>query len=194
MLSLACISAADESIGPSLRSRRQGQKVIVLAMPPLTALLHTNNDELRLGRCLETLYSCDHILIIDHNSQDATVHIAREYGARVVQAAPGKPRDQYAQSEAPGWILALDPREALTESLAASLFELRAEWRQDLCAHKSPVYSVFLREETADGWIELPAPETRLVLNTWGRWNGTLPARDPEAVALEGELLRFAFP
>ena len=53
-------------------------------MTSITALLHTKNDALRLGRALETLYACDDILIVDHGSRDATVRVAREYGARVV--------------------------------------------------------------------------------------------------------------
>jgi glycosyltransferase involved in cell wall biosynthesis len=164
-------------------------------MLDLTAVLHTHNDALRLGRCLETLYPCDHILIIDHNSQDATVHIARQYGAQVIHPNFGTDADRYAQPATPGWVLALDPRESLTESLAASLFELKEEWKQ---ARSTPLsissYSVFLREETAEGWMEIPAPQTRLVPHAWNRWSATLPVNDPSAVPLKGELLHFAFP
>src|SRR5450755_1192147 len=142
-------------------------------MPRLTALLHTNNDALRLGRCLETLYLCDHIL--------------------VVAATPNASPDHYAQSAAPGWILALDPRESVTEGLAASLFDLHEEWK--LAGNIiAPAYSMFVREETADGWVEIAASETRLVPHTWNRWNGNLPVREPSAFVLEGELLRFTFP
>src|SRR5579863_8953024 len=98
-------------------------------MPALTALLHTENDALRLGRCLETLYPCDRILIVDHGSRDSTLRIARQYGADIVAAKSGTPAPQYAQA-AGGWILALDPRESLTESLAASLFELKESWKE----------------------------------------------------------------
>ena len=58
-------------------------------MTSITALLHTENDALRVGRVLETLYPCDQILVVDHGSRDASVRIAREYGARVVDAADG---------------------------------------------------------------------------------------------------------
>jgi glycosyltransferase involved in cell wall biosynthesis len=164
-------------------------------MPALTALLHTENDALRLGRCLETLYPCDHILIVDHSSRDATVDIARQYGARVVQATSGGPPDHSAQSATPGWILALDPRESLTEGLAASLFELKLEWKQPGPKLDVPsVYSVFLREETAAGWIEHPISQTRLVPHDWNHWSGNFPAPHSSAVTLEGELLRFAIP
>ena len=162
-------------------------------MPQLTALLHTHNYALRLSRCLETLYPCDHILIVDHSSQDDTVRIAREHGARVIAEMPNASPDRYAQAAAPGWILALDPRESLTEGLAATLFDLREEWN---FSGKiiAPVYSVLIREETASGWVEIQAAETRLVPHAWNRWNGKFPVPEPSALALEGELLRFNFP
>jgi glycosyltransferase involved in cell wall biosynthesis len=167
-------------------------------MVSITALLHTENDALRLGRALETLYACDDILVVDHGSRDATVRVAREYGARVVSAASGAaPADHFLSappgSASPGWILCLDPRESLTEKLAASLFEWKAE-AFHAQASGAPAFSVFLREETAEGWVEVPAAQTRLVPHTWKLWNGKFPVHEPSALALEGELLRFAFP
>jgi glycosyltransferase involved in cell wall biosynthesis len=163
-------------------------------MPPITALLHTENDALRLGRCLETLYPCDHILIVDHGSGDGTVHVAREYGAQVVAAAPGASPDEYLLSTTPGWILSLDPRESLTESLAASLFELKDQLKAQSKPDSARAFSVFLREESAAGWLDISPPQTRLVPHAWNRWKGGLPIHDPSAVTLEGELLRFNFP
>lgn len=162
-------------------------------MPSITALLHTENDALRLGRCLETLYPCDHILVVDHGSQDVTVRLAREYGARIIAAAPGTSPEHYLRSAPPGWvvegwILSLDPHESLTESLAASLFEWKSE------PNRAPAFSVFLREETANGWLEIRTAQTRLVPRTWNHWHGNLPVSQPSALALEGELLRFVFP
>jgi hypothetical protein len=177
-------------------------------MASITALLHTENDALRVGRVLETLYPCDQILVVDHASRDASVRIAREYGARVVDAADGVSPADYLrsagfrsahlqsaslQSANPGWILCLDPREALTESLAASLFE----WKSESFPGKAPAasaFSVFLREETAEGWVEVPAAQIRLVPPSWNLWKDRYPAYEPSALALEGELLRFVFP
>ena len=167
-------------------------------MASITALLFTQNDALRLGRALETLYACDDILVVDHGSRDATLRVAREYGARVVDARPGPSPADYvrsfqAASDGGRWILCLDPHESLTEKLAASLFE----WKSELVGGKSPggpACSVFLREETAEGWVELPASQTRLVPLNWNLWNGTLPVQEPSAITLEGEVLRFVFP
>jgi glycosyltransferase involved in cell wall biosynthesis len=160
-------------------------------MPPITALLHTENDALRVGRALETLYPCDEIVVVDHASGDSTVQIAREYGARVVSAEAGSSPDRYLRFVRAGWVLCLDPHESLTESLAASLFEWKSSSHD---ASVGPAFAVFLREETAQGWIEIPAAQTRLVPQTWNRWNGNFPAYEPFALALEGELLRFVFP
>lgn len=160
-------------------------------MPSITALLHTENDALRLGRALETLYPCDDIVVVDHGSRDATVRVACEYGARVMEARPGAPPGIHFLSSGSGWIFCLSPRESLTESLAASLFEWKA---QPVDTEAVRAFSVYLREETASGWIDLPAAETRLVPQAWKRWERGFPIHEPSAVALEGGLLRFVFP
>ncbi len=161
-------------------------------MPRITALLETRNDALRLGRCLETLYPCDEIVVVDRGSRDATAHIARQYGARVVEAVKGAAFDHCLRSTNPEWILHLDPHESLTEALAASLYE----WKIEAPAPDSPTsaFCVYLREETTEGWVEHPAALTRLVPADWNRWQGRFPAPDASAVALEGELLRFVLP
>jgi glycosyltransferase involved in cell wall biosynthesis len=165
-------------------------------MPAITALLHTQDDALRLGRALETLLPCDEILVVDHGSRDATRRIARAYGARVVEATAGgaSPSQclQFARCE---WILCLEPRESLTEALAASIFEWRSEWKPELQASPAITpFSIFRREETADGWLENPTPQTRVVPRNWNQWKGLLPAPEPSAIALEGALLRFLLP
>jgi hypothetical protein len=165
-------------------------------MPPITALLHTKNDGLRLGRALEMLLPCTDIVIVDHHSADATLRVARQYGARVV-AADGHPAaDHYLDLARYDWILCLEPAESISEGLQASLFEwsvlpVRADTSS---AATGSAFSVFVRQQTSKGWLQLPAPETRLVPRDWTRWDGRLPAREPSAVALEGELLRFASP
>jgi glycosyltransferase involved in cell wall biosynthesis len=173
-------------------------------MALITALLHTENDALRLGRALETLYACDSIVIVDHGSRDATLRIAREYGSRILDASHGASPEDYLraaavnsthsrQSASAEWILCLDPRESLTEKLAASLFEWKSESFHTK-ADEAPAFSVYVREETAQGWMQIPTAQTRLVPRIWNVWNGRLPVHDASALTLEGELLRFVFP
>ena len=165
------------------------------SMPSITALLHTTDDALRLGRCLETLRPCQEVIVVDHGSRDATLRIAREYGARVVLGEDGVAPVQYLQSATHKWILCLDPRESLTEGLEATLFEWG--WGAQAGAMPQPqacAFSVRLREQTGDGWVELPDPQTRLVSREWNHWQGWLPGGEASAVVLQGELLRFILP
>lgn len=157
-------------------------------MPPITAILQTCNDALRLGRALESLRPCDEILIVDHNSTDHTLHIAREYGAVVQNSAPDKPLDNWLHLARYDWIFCLLPSETLTESLEASLFE----WRLYPPAEVSriPSCSVVVKEEAKNSWAN-PLTSTRLVPKIWPSWDGPLPQRDPRSLLLEGDLLRF---
>lgn len=166
-------------------------------MPPITALVHTHNDALRLGRTLEALLPCSEIFIVDHHSTDATRRIAMSYGARIVPV-----KDVPAESDADSshylalarheWILCLQPGESITEGLQASLFE----WSAFTLAALDGVaaFSLFAREQAGEHWLELPSPATRLIPRRWTRWHGLLPSDEPSAIALEGELLRFDFP
>jgi len=157
-------------------------------MREITAVVHTQDDALRIGRCLETLYPCDEILIIDHGSKDGTVRVAQEYGARIMRTPTGSP-EVAPRVGSSSWILCLDARESLSESLAASLYEWKTE-----SSPQQRVFSMYLREETAEGWIEHPTPQTRLVPAVWDGWRGFFPTNDALACALEGDLLRFALP
>jgi glycosyltransferase involved in cell wall biosynthesis len=156
-------------------------------MRSITAMLHTCNSGLILGRALETLHAVDAILIVDHNSQDATVRIAREYGARVFPVVGGTAPGHYSQLALTEWIFCLEPQESMTEHLAASLYE----WKSLDEYGREPALNVLLRDETPQGWIDLPEPETRLVPKNWKHWQDRLPAHDPAARTLEGPLLRF---
>jgi hypothetical protein len=173
-------------------------------MPPITALLHTENDSLRLGRTLEMLLPCSEILIVDHHSTDATRRVARAYGARIVAAdfvpadfvATDRNKDEttnrYLALARHDWLFCMKPGESITEGLQATLFEWSALPGSGVVA--GVAFSVFVREQSGEHWLELPAPETRLVPRSWTRWRGRLPAQESSAVALEGELLRFDLP
>ena len=156
-------------------------------MPRLTALIHTHNDALRLGRCLETVYPCDEIVVVDYGSSDETSRVAREYGARIV-AGRADLRGRDCVQRGDDWLLCLGANESLTEGLAASLFE----WK--LVVPEAAAFSISLREETSQGWIEHPAAQLRLVPAGWEAWSENLPIGGSEARVLEGEVLRFTFP
>src|SRR5258708_39867551 len=91
-------------------------------MPPITAILHTCNDGLRLGRALETLRPCDEILVLDHGSSDHTRRVAREYAARIHTLGPNQSaRDVILTARHP-CLLHLRRAESLRAGLEAALF------------------------------------------------------------------------
>lgn len=161
-------------------------------MPPITALLHTENDAVRLGRALETLLPCDEILIVDHHSQDATRRVARAYGARVVPADEAAGPQHYLRLASHDWILCLQPTESISEGMQATLYEWKSLTTEG--SPSAPAFSVFVREEIANGWLDHPAPETRLIPRDWNQWRGWIPSGGPSSIALKGELLRFSLP
>jgi hypothetical protein len=161
-------------------------------MPPITALLHTANAGLRLGRALETLLPCAEILIVDHHSADSTLRVARQYGARIVPHSTQPNANLYLDHARYDWILCLDPSESVTEGLQATLFEW-SSWPANTLADDSS-FSIFVRDQISQERRTSSKPETRLVPRSWRQWSGFLPANDPSSMPLEGELLRLAYP
>jgi len=160
-------------------------------MPPITAILHTCNDADRLGRALESLRPCDELLVIDHGSTDATLRVAREYGARIRLAELNPAQESYLASALHDWVLYLLPSESLTEGLEASLYEWKLYQPGDVISISS--CSAFVREETRDGWTE-GRPSTRLIPKSWNHWDGDLPREASQSLLLQGDLLRFRLP
>ena len=147
---------------------------------------------MRLGRALETLLPCAEILIVDHDSGDATRRVAHEYGARIVGATRDAGPHNYLDLADNDWIFYLEPRESLTENLQVSLFEWSALLPQNVA--NVSAFSIRLRQQVGDVWTDSLIPEVRLVPRNWALWRGRLPAYDPSAIALQGGLLRFAYP
>jgi glycosyltransferase involved in cell wall biosynthesis len=154
-------------------------------MPGISAIVHTHNDALRIGRLLESLRACDEVIVFDHGSQDGTVAIARAHGARILDASGVATESAALRAKHP-WILALRPDEAVAELLEAELYELRLEETVTY-----PSFAIAVVAETQTGW-EKGVAETRLVPRAYSGWVNDLPAQDGGSRTLEGFLLRFS--
>ena len=149
-------------------------------MPTITAILHTRNDERRLGRALESLRPCDEHLIVDHGSTDGTLQVARQYGAAIRSESDGS----FLEAVTGDWVLCLLPGEALSEELEGRLYE----WKQE-APGTAAAYALRVREETPAGW-RFHSPETRLVRRGALHWTSELPPRMDGASLFPGDLLR----
>jgi glycosyltransferase involved in cell wall biosynthesis len=158
-------------------------------MPKITALLHTHNDALRLGRALESLRPCDELLVIDDCSDDGTDKVARAHGASLKQSISGVTPGAYVMDAGYDWILCVSPNEAINEALEAALFE----WKQSEPSENAACFMVSVREEDESGW-HAHDPEVRLVNRKLVNWIGNLPPNERCESTLAGELLRFHQP
>src|ERR1700744_2692611 len=120
-------------------------RIQVQTMPKITALIHTLNDGLRLGRTLDSLRCCDQVGVIDHGSSDETEKVARDHGAVLKKGIPGVEHCTYAVDCSNDWVLCLCPNESASEQLEASLFEWKSQEHEDEVA-----FNFTVRSESAE--------------------------------------------
>ena len=71
----------------------------------LSAVLITRNAALQLPTCLASLAFCDEVLVVDSGSDDDTVALARQQGARVIEThwRGFGPQKQFAEIGRASW-------------------------------------------------------------------------------------------
>jgi glycosyltransferase involved in cell wall biosynthesis len=110
-------------------------------MPKITAVINTRNEESNIRYCLETVKWCDEIIVVDMESDDKTVEIAKEYTEKVFSFPKGQAyvetARKFAVEKASGdWILLIDADEMISLQLADVLKKLSK--RHDLDVIKIP--------------------------------------------------------
>lgn len=94
---------------------------------PISIIIPVRNESHNLARCLESLRGAGEVYVIDSQSTDDTVEIARLFHAHVVQFHyhGGWPKKrQWALNTLPlafDWVLLIDADEALTPELASEI-------------------------------------------------------------------------
>src|SRR5712671_6898280 len=96
---------------------------------PITVVIPTRNEARHLQRCLEGIRRFSEVYVVDSESTDSTVEVARGFGAKVVQFHyhGGWPKKrQWALDSLPfanEWVLLLDADEVLTPDLTDEIEE-----------------------------------------------------------------------
>jgi glycosyltransferase involved in cell wall biosynthesis len=96
---------------------------------PLSVTVIACNEAARIGACLASVAWADEIVVVDGESRDDTVAIAKTYTDKVIQRRwPGyADQKNFAVSQAShDWILNLDADERVTEALAREIQETLA--------------------------------------------------------------------
>lgn len=102
----------------------------------LSAVLITRNAAAQLPDCLASLAFCDEIVVVDSGSDDATVALAQQHGARVIHCdwRGFGPQKQFAVEQARhDWVLCIDADERVGPAL-------REEIRRTLAAPQQQAY------------------------------------------------------
>jgi hypothetical protein len=99
-----------------------------LGAPTISAVVHTRNEERVVDVAIRSLGWVDEVVVVDMESEDETVGIARGLGARVV-SHPNvgfvEPARNFGFAQATSdWVLVVDADEAVPERLARRLTEL----------------------------------------------------------------------
>lgn len=105
-------------------------------MTKISVVVNTWNEEKNIKRCLESVQDfADEIVVVDMESVDKTVEIAKEFGAKIFSHKPTfhvEPARNFAISKANSdWILVLDADEELSENLVKRLKKIAKENKID---------------------------------------------------------------
>jgi glycosyltransferase involved in cell wall biosynthesis len=168
-------------------------------VPKLSVTVITRNEAPRIADALESVRWADEIVVVDSESTDDTVAIARRFTERViVRAWPGyAPQKNHAASVAThDWILSIDADERVTPELAA---EIRGILSSDppACGYRMPrVTRAFGRWIRSTDWY--PDWQLRLYDRRRGGWDESRTVHESVRVGgqvghLRGELQHLAY-
>jgi glycosyltransferase involved in cell wall biosynthesis len=142
-------------------------------MVKISATIITYNEERNIVRAIESLRCCDEIVVVDSGSNDRTVELATNLGARVVENPwPGySSQKNFASQQAVNdWILSIDADESLSEALEGEIWQIKKNGpRYD--GYTVPRLAQYLgRWILHSGWY--PDRKVRLFNRQQARWVG----------------------
>jgi glycosyltransferase involved in cell wall biosynthesis len=163
----------------------------------ITATVITFNEEANIARALESLAWADEIIVVDSESHDRTVEIARRFTDRViVRVWPGySAQKNFAAAEAShDWIFSLDADEQVSDELRREIESLKQAAEPEVAACEMPRRTFYLgRWIRHSGWY--PDWKRRLYDRRRGRWVGDYVHEgievDGPVARLRGDLLHF---
>lgn len=157
----------------------------------ITATVITFNEEHNIGEALESLSWADEIVVVDSESIDRTVEIARSFTERVhVRPWPGySAQKNFAAEQASNdWIFSLDADERVSEALARDLQQLKLGVPPHSYAFEMPRLTFYLgRWIRHSGWR--PDYKLRLYDRRRARWRGDYVH---ETLEVEGSVTRLS--
>ncbi|GAB4354064.1 MAG: glycosyltransferase family 2 protein [Gammaproteobacteria bacterium] len=168
-------------------------------MPEISACIISYNEEKKIEACLQSLVDLvDEIVVVDSQSQDRTVEIARRYTDRVIEQPflGYVEQKNFAVDQAShDWILALDCDERVSPELRKSIMEIKG------VIDRFDAYKIARRTFYVYRWINhcwYPDAKIRLFNRRKARWGGVNPHDRVEVSEgktgwLDGDILHYSF-
>ncbi len=143
----------------------------------ISVVILTKNEEKNIEKCLENLSWCDETIVIDDDSEDKTVEIARKKGAKVyihsLQNNFASQRNFGLEKAKGDWVLFIDADERISQAL---WYEIMAKTN----APFSPYAGYYIKRTDTMWGKQLRYGETgnikllRLAKKDAGKWEGTV--------------------
>lgn len=142
--------------------------------PTVACVVITKNEERNIADCLASVRWVDDIIVVDAESRDRTVELARASGAKVsVRPWPGfglQKNFGMAQASA-DWILILDADERVTEELRGAITACVGKWTPGApVAHRIPRKNFFYGAWVRGGGV-YPDYQVRLFRRGMAQYN-----------------------
>lgn len=130
---------------------------------PVSVVIIAKNEADNIGKCVDSAVWAAEVIVLDDNSSDPTVEIAKKHGAKVFTRKmdiEGTHRNYAYSLAGKDWVLSLDADEQVTPELAAEIGELL---KAKELPHKA--YTIPIKTFIGKRWIKYsgwyPAPKVR---------------------------------
>lgn len=159
-------------------------------MKDISAIIIAKNEEEMIADCLDSVSFCDEIILVDNESTDRTVEIAKHMGAVVVKTANPSfaEKRNIGLSTAKGkWVLYIDADERVTSALREEIQAVLANKQSEHTAYVLP------RKDFVYGnheWPYIGNMERLFKRSTLKEWYGALH-ETPRYEGSLGELTQF---
>jgi glycosyltransferase involved in cell wall biosynthesis len=131
---------------------------------PISVVVITKNEEHNIADCLESVSWANEIVIVDDNSADRTVELAKIYTDKIFSRKmdiEGRHRNYAYSMASNNWVLSLDADERVAPELAEELRRIFANPIKDI------VFAIPIKTYIGKRWIQhggwYPASKVRLL-------------------------------
>jgi glycosyltransferase involved in cell wall biosynthesis len=167
----------------------------------ITATIITFNEASNIREACQSVAWADELIVVDSESTDDTIRIAKECGARVITRAwqGFSAQKQYAAEAATNdWIFSLDADERISEELKTSILALKNINSSSIAdGYRIPRRSFYMgRWIRGGGWY--PDYQLRFYNRTRGKWEGAYVHESVKMIhgskieKLHGDILHYS--